>query len=172
MLKIRGEINKSDAVASLLATRAVQSQVAEFQETQAREMQALRDDIMEMLSRDELRMPKIWKKSTLGALKEQLYEAGRHGKRQGDELFEALRWCSEDVQVEDRIQELQRVGGLRSYRPFESLGRPRRRSSPCRARPTCRSPSLRTSPWTSSRPRGLTYRTLLLTVLARFKYIP
>ena len=59
MLKIRGEINKSDAVASLLATRAVQSQVAEFQETQAREMQALRDDIMEMLSRDELRMPKI-----------------------------------------------------------------------------------------------------------------
>ena len=63
LLKIRGEINKSDAVASLLATRAVQSQVAEFQEAQERQMQALRDDIMEMLGRDELRMPKLWKKT-------------------------------------------------------------------------------------------------------------
>ena len=35
MLKIRGEINKSDAVASLLATRAVQNQVQEFEENLA-----------------------------------------------------------------------------------------------------------------------------------------
>eukprot|EP00435_Cladocopium_sp_Y103_P007997 s2181_g2.t1 len=51
LLKIRGEINKSDAVASLLATRAVQHQVAELQERNQVELALIRRELQEQ--RDE-----------------------------------------------------------------------------------------------------------------------
>lgn len=61
LLKIRGEINKSDAVASLLATRAVQSQVTVLQERCQIELALIRRELQQQ--RDErfqlLPLPKM-----------------------------------------------------------------------------------------------------------------
>jgi len=66
LLKIRGEINKSDAVASLLATRAVQHQVAELQERNQVELALIRRELQEQ--RDErfrlLPLPKMKKEQS------------------------------------------------------------------------------------------------------------
>jgi len=56
LLKIRGEINKSDAVASLLATRAVQHQVAELQEKHCDDMTLIRREL-EQLRLEKCQMP-------------------------------------------------------------------------------------------------------------------
>jgi len=56
LLKIRGEINKSDAVASLLATRAVQHQVTELQEKHCDDMTLIRREL-EQLRLEKCQMP-------------------------------------------------------------------------------------------------------------------
>jgi len=45
LLKIRGEINKSDTVAALLATKAVQNQVSELMEENSKRMQKLENEL-------------------------------------------------------------------------------------------------------------------------------
>ncbi|CAK9100045.1 unnamed protein product [Durusdinium trenchii] len=52
LLKIRGEINKSDAVASLLATRAVQNQVQEFEEKVAEDLEQIRAQMTQLAQRE------------------------------------------------------------------------------------------------------------------------
>eukprot|EP00435_Cladocopium_sp_Y103_P027191 s2181_g6.t1 len=65
LLKIRGEINKSDAVASLLATRAVQHQVTVMQERCQVELALIRRELQQQ--RDErsqlLPLPKLKRES-------------------------------------------------------------------------------------------------------------
>ena len=51
LLKIRGEINKSDAVATLLATRSVQSLITEMKADTNRKLDTLRSELVEQLTR-------------------------------------------------------------------------------------------------------------------------
>ncbi|CAE7661770.1 Cacna1c [Symbiodinium microadriaticum] len=51
LLKIRGEINKSDAVATLLATRSVQTLITEMKADTNRKLDTLRSELVEQLTR-------------------------------------------------------------------------------------------------------------------------
>ncbi|CAE7724705.1 CACNA1S [Symbiodinium pilosum] len=51
LLKIRGEINKSDTVAALLAAKAVQNMVLEFKDEQKMANEVLRKEMREELHR-------------------------------------------------------------------------------------------------------------------------
>ena len=51
LLKIRGEINKSDAVATLLATRCVQQEVCKLKEENNCKLDAMRSDLLEELAK-------------------------------------------------------------------------------------------------------------------------
>ena len=50
LLKIRGEINKSDAVATLLATRSVQQMITELKEESHEKLDSLRSEILSGLA--------------------------------------------------------------------------------------------------------------------------